>query len=67
MKSTLKVCNLYSMNDVNNVREAVSSNEGVVACQIDIEKKEVNIVYDNYFVNIDNIIQSIEDNGYTVI
>jgi Copper chaperone len=67
MKSVLKVCNMNTSDDVNKIRKAISSNEGVVACQINKEKREVNIVYDDYFITDDNLIQSLEDLGYTVI
>lgn len=67
MKDVLKVCNMSTIDDVNNIRKAISGNEGVVACEINREKGEVNIVYDNYFVSIDKIIESIEDLGYTVL
>lgn len=67
MKSVLKVCNLNSLQDVNNVRMAISNNEGVVACEINKEKGEVSVVYDTYFVDIEKIIESIEELGYTVV
>lgn len=67
MKSVLKVCGINTIQDVNNIRQAISSNEGVVACEINKEKKEVQIVYDNYFTTIDKLTESIEDAGYTVI
>ena len=67
MKSVLKVCNMHTSDDVNKIRKAISANEGVVACQINKEKKEVSVVYDDYFVTDDNLIQSLEDLGYTVI
>lgn len=67
MKSIIKVCNLNTIEDVNKVRSAVSSNQGVIACQINKEKGEINVVYDNYFLTLDKIIESVEDVGYTVI
>lgn len=67
MKSILKVCNMNTSEDITKIRKAISDNEGVVACQINKEKKEVSIVYDDYFVTDDNLIQSLEDLGYTVI
>lgn len=66
MKSVLKIYNMNTAEDVNKIRMAVSNNEGVVACQISKDKGEVNIVYDDYFVNNDKLIQSIEDLGYIV-
>lgn len=67
MKSVLKVCNMHTSDDVNKIRKAISSNEGVVACQINKDKMEISIVYDDYFVTNDSLIQSLEDLGYAVI
>jgi copper chaperone len=67
MKSTFKIANLRSLSDINNIREAISNNEGVIACQINKEKSEVNIVYDSYFLSEDKLIQSLEDLGYTIL
>ncbi len=67
MKSVLKVCSLQTNEDVNNIRTAISNNEGVIACEINREKGEVCVVYDDFFVRHENLIQSIEDSGYTVL
>lgn len=67
MKTTLKVCDMVTSKDVTRVKNAISANEGVIACGIHKVKKEVEIVYDNYFINIEDIIESIENGGYTVI
>lgn len=67
MKSVLKVYNMHTSDDVNKIRKAISGNEGVVACQINKEKMEISIVYDDYFVTNENLIQSLEDLGYAVI
>ena len=53
MKSVLKVCNMNTADDVNKIRKALSNNQGVVACQINKDKGEVSIVYDDYFVRTD--------------
>jgi copper chaperone len=67
MKSTIKIANMRSLADINNIREAISSNEGVIACQINKEKSEVNVVYDSFFLSKDKLIQSLEDLGYTTL
>jgi copper chaperone len=67
MKAVLKVCDMVTSKDISKVRSAISDNEGVLACQIRPDIKEVEIVFDNYFISIDDIITSIEDKGYTVI
>lgn len=67
MKSTLKVFNMRTLNDVGSVRNAIAGNEGVIACQISKEKSEVEIVYDGRLLSEDIIIESIEELGFTVI
>lgn len=67
MKSLIKVNDLNTSSDVKNIREAIASNEGVVACEISVPKKEVSVVYDDFSVKLDQIIESIEEIGYTVL
>ncbi|KAJ49948.1 copper chaperone CopZ [Clostridium tetanomorphum] len=67
MKSVIKICNMRSGADITNIRKAIANNEGVIACQISPEKGEVSVVYDEYFVTLDHIIESIEDLGYTIL
>lgn len=67
MKSLLKICNMNTIEDVNSIRRAIAGNEGVLACEISKEKGEIQIIYDTYFVDIESIIESIEDLGYTVL
>lgn len=66
MKSTLKISKINSIADVNNIRQAVSNNEGVIACQIIAEKGQIIVFFDEVFTTEDNIIESIEDLGYSV-
>lgn len=67
MKTVIKVCDMITSKDVNNIKSAISNNEGVIACAIYLEKKEVEIVFDNYFITVEDLIASIEDVGYTVV
>lgn len=67
MKAALKICNMKTMVDVNKIRNGISNNEGAIACQINLENKEVNVVYDEYFLSLDNILESVEDLGYTIL
>ncbi|MDP4177831.1 MAG: heavy-metal-associated domain-containing protein [Bacillota bacterium] len=66
MKSTLKISKINSIDDVNNIRQAVSNNEGVIACQIIAEKDQIIVFFDEIFTTEDKIIESIEDLGYSV-
>lgn len=67
MKRIFKVYGLNSIEDVNNVRKAIADNEGILACEISKEKSEISVVFDDYFVNEDKIIECIEDKGYSVL
>ncbi|WP_040209929.1 heavy-metal-associated domain-containing protein [Clostridium polynesiense] len=67
MKSLLKVRNIKTYEDVIKIKEAIAEHEGVVACEINKEKGEISIVYDNYFVSEDEFIGSVEELGYTVL
>jgi copper chaperone CopZ len=67
MKSVIKVGNMRTIQDIGNIRNAISNNEGVLACQVNKEKQEVDVVYDTYFVTLEDLIASLEDMGYTVI
>lgn len=67
MKSVLKVCNMHTNDDINRIRTAISNNQGVVACEINSEKGEVSVVYDDYFVDADALVQCLEDLGFAVL
>ena len=67
MRSVIKVCNMSTSRDISNINLAISNNQGVVACKVNSESKEIEIIYDDYFVSLDDLIESIEEVGYTVI
>ncbi|GAA0728789.1 heavy-metal-associated domain-containing protein [Clostridium malenominatum] len=67
MKSVIKVFNMKNTTDISRVRNAISNNEGIIACQINSEKGEVSVVYDDYFVSLEQIMESIENLGYTIL
>lgn len=67
MKSLIKVCGINNNEDISNLREAVGNNEGVIACEININKKEISVVYDDRTLSLDEIINSIEIKGYSVV
>lgn len=66
MKSVFKIFDMRTAEDINKIRRGICNNEGIIAFQINKEKNEVSIIYDNYFVTKDKIIQCLEDMGYTV-
>lgn len=67
MKSIIKICNMDSQNDVKRIQDAIVNNSGIVATQISLAKKEVTVIYNEIFLDIENIIECIEDLGYIII
>ncbi len=67
MKALLKVAGLNSSNDVRKIQGAISSNAGVIASEVNLEKKEVVVIYNENYLNEENIIDSIENLGYSII
>jgi copper chaperone CopZ len=67
MKSVLKIYNINNQGDVANIQRAITANEGVIACEISIEKKEIQIIYNEVWLNIDKVTECIENLGYMVI
>lgn len=67
MKAVLKVAGIKNSTDVRKVQGAISSCQGVVASEVSLDKKEVTIIYNDNYINLENIIDMIENYGYTVI
>ncbi|WP_195987016.1 heavy metal-associated domain-containing protein [Clostridium sp. D53t1_180928_C8] len=67
MKSLVRIYNLTNHKDIIKIKNLVSNYEGILACEINLNKKEVNLVYDRLSIAIDEIIASIENSGYMVI
>ena len=67
MENTLKIHPIKSNKDVANIQKIISMIEGVIACEISIEKQEAYIMYNENFLDIDTIIDKIEGEGYMVI
>lgn len=66
MKSIIKIYNMESHRDSNIIQEIVAKNSGVIASEISLAKKEVVVIYNEAFLGIQEIIDSIEDLGYVV-
>lgn len=52
MKSIIKICNMESHRDSNLIQETVANNSGVIASEISLAKKDVVIIYNEAFLNI---------------
>jgi len=66
MKEVINICGMKSSKDINKVKQAISNNEGVFACKIERKEGKAEIVFDQY-TDIEEIIASIEEMGFTVL
>jgi len=66
MKSVISVYNMNKSKDVGNIQNAISMNDGVIACEISLEKREIQIIYNESIVNLNEIIDSLENLGYMI-
>ena len=67
MKSKIKVYNINKGKDVIDIQEIISQIEGIIAINISLEKGEIQVIYNENFVDLDIIVESIEDLGYIII
>ena len=67
MKSIIKVNQINKQKDVANIQNAIAGIEGIIACEISVEKKEIHVIYNDNFVNLDKIVEGIENIGYIVM
>lgn len=67
MKSVIKIYNLNTQKDVGRIQRAIAENEGILACEISLKKKEIQIIYNNSCIDLDKISESIENLGYMVM
>lgn len=66
MKSILKIKTLKTSKDVIEVKESIATKLGVIACEVNINKQEANILYDDLVVSLDNLIEAVEEIGHVV-
>jgi copper chaperone CopZ len=57
---------MESHRDSNIIQESVAKNSGVIASEISLAKKEIVVIYDEAFLSVQDIVDSIEDLGYVV-
>ena len=67
MKTELRISNLNTNEDVISIKDVIAHSEGTIACEVNVNKKEVSVVYDDKTISLDGIIASIEELGYSVI
>lgn len=66
MKSVIKIYNLNKQSDVVKIQGAIAQSEGVLACEISLKNKEIQVIYNNSCINLDKITECIENLGYMV-
>ena len=67
MNSIIKIQNLNKSSDVSKIKSIMSQIEGIIACEISADRVEIQVVYNEAIVKLEDIIGDIEDIGYIVI
>lgn len=67
MKAVVKVCDLNTFDDISKIQSCMAQIQGVIACEISIERKEVQVVFNEAFVDLEKIIASLENIGFLVM
>lgn len=67
MKAVLKVSGMNNSTDIREIQNVISEIEGIIASEVALNKKEVTVIYNEMYVELESIIGRIEDLGYTVI
>ncbi|WP_373899496.1 heavy-metal-associated domain-containing protein [Haloimpatiens sp. FM7315] len=67
MKAVFKVAGMRNTKDIGRIKDAIANNEGIVACQIIANSGQIEVIYDDYFINEERLIECIENLGYTVV
>ncbi|MGK7377345.1 copper chaperone CopZ [Planococcus sp. 1R117A] len=67
MNETLKVQGMSCAHCVNAVESSVGELQGVSAVKVDLGKGEVTVAYDNSKTSLNEIQETIEDQGYDVV
>ena len=67
MKAVLKIAGMNNSKDVKKVQSAISMSEGVIASEVVLAKKEIIVIYNDFYINLENIIDKVEKIGYIVI
>ena len=67
MKSIINLCKMDASRDVGRINEIIGSIEGIIACEILANKREIQVVYNEEFTNLEFIKEAIENCGYIVL
>lgn len=67
MKAVIKVHEIKKQKDVAKIQKVISCIEGIIAFEVSLDKNEIQLIYNDSFVNLDKIIEELENVGYMVI
>jgi copper chaperone len=67
MNETLEVQGMSCAHCVNAVESSVGELQGVSSVKVDLGKGEVTVAYDNSKTSLNQIQETIEDQGYDVV
>ncbi|MFR5265750.1 ferredoxin [Clostridium sp.] len=67
MKSSIKVINLNNKKVISNIRSALANKNGIIACEIKATQGTIDVIYDEHYIKEEEILDTIENLGYSTI
>ena len=66
MNIKMEISNLNSQNDVNLIRETFEKQDGILGLEIILDKKIINVIYDDFYITQYVVMDIIEELGYII-
>ncbi|MGL4762633.1 MAG: heavy-metal-associated domain-containing protein [Sarcina sp.] len=67
MNIKMEMSNLNSQDDVVKIQSGLANQDGVLAVEIKLEGKTVNVVYDDFYTTQYVVMDIIEELGYGIV
>lgn len=67
MKSVLNIANLKSQKDFMVLQKKIVQKDGIIAIEFKQNTKSVVILYDEFYISLDEIYDTLDENGYVVL
>lgn len=67
MNVKMELSNLNSQSDVAKVQGALANQDGILAVEIKLDEKTVNVVYDDFYTTQYVVMDIVEGLGYGIV
>lgn len=64
--TSISVPEVHCQHCVDSIEQALSSRDGVQASRVDLQRREVQVTWDDDACDLEDLVATIEDQGYEV-